>query len=68
VRFDAGELTGERPFETDADALMPGVADDEAAAADRAAADVAFKPNCLGIQTSIHEHPADARVPSQIQA
>jgi hypothetical protein len=47
---------------------MPGVAADEAAAADRAAVDVAFKPNCLGIQVSIHEHPADAGVSSQIQA
>ena len=33
---------------------------DEPATAERAAADVAFKPNCLGIHPSIYEHPADA--------
>jgi hypothetical protein len=55
-------------FEADADALMPGVAVDDAADADRAAVDIAFKPNCLGIQTSIHKHPADAGYGPQIQA
>ena len=66
--FETGELAGERVFEADADALRPDVAVDDAADADRAAADTAFKPNCLGIQTSIHEHPADAGCPPLIQA
>jgi len=66
--FDAGELPGERLFDSGTDALRFGVADDDATDADRAAADVAFKPNCLGIQTSIHEHPADAGCRPQIQA
>jgi hypothetical protein len=65
--FDAGELAGEL-FEADTDTLMPDVAVDDAADADRAAADIAFKPNCLGIQTSINEHPADAGCPPLIQA
>ena len=65
--FGAGEFAGEL-FEADIDALMPDVAVDDAADAVRAAADIAFKPNCLGIQTSIHEHPADAGCPPLIQA
>ena len=36
------------------------MADDDATAAAPAAADVALKPNCLAIQTSINEHLADA--------
>jgi len=45
-------------FDADTDSLRSRVADDDATAA--AAADVAFKPNCLAIQTSINEHLADA--------
>jgi hypothetical protein len=60
--FDAAELPGERLFNADADSFRPGVARDDAADAGRAADDVAFKPNCLGIQASIHEHPARRRV------
>jgi hypothetical protein len=58
--FDAAELPGERLCNVGADSFRPGVARDDAADAGRAADDVAFKPNCLGIQASIHEHPADA--------
>lgn len=65
--FDAGGLAGEL-FEADTDTLMPDVTVDDAADTDRAAADIAFKPNCLGIQTSINEHPADAGCPPLIQA
>ena len=36
------------------------MADDDASAADPAAADVAFKPNCLAIQTSTNKHLTDA--------
>lgn len=66
--FKAAELAGERLFNADADSFRPGVARDDAADAGRAADDVAFKPNCLGIQTSINEHPADAECRPQIQA
>ena len=56
--FDAGEPTGAKLFDADTDSLRSRVADDDATAA--AAADVAFKPNCLAIQTSINEHLAGA--------
>jgi hypothetical protein len=65
--FDAAELPGERPFNAAADSFRPGAARDDAADAGRAADDVAFKPNCLGIQASIHEHPADAGCSPQVQ-
>jgi hypothetical protein len=70
--FDAAELSGaelpgERPFNAGADSFRPGVARDDAADAGRAADDVAFKPNCLGIQASIHEHPADAGCSPRVQ-
>ncbi|MEH2557715.1 hypothetical protein V1286_005244 [Bradyrhizobium algeriense] len=70
--FDAAELPGaelpgERFFNADAGSFRPGVARDDPADAGRAADDVAFKPNCLGIQASIHEHPADAECRSQVQ-
>jgi hypothetical protein len=51
--FDAAELPGERLFNAGADSFRPGAARDDAADAGRAADDVAFKPNCLGIQASI---------------
>lgn len=47
-------------FDANSDPLKCRVADDDATAADPAAADVAFKPNCLAILTSINEHLADA--------
>lgn len=65
--FDAAELPGERPFNAGADSFRPGVARDDTADAGRAADDVAFKPNCLGIQASIHEHAADAGCRPQVQ-
>ena len=55
--FDAAELPVERLFNAGADSFRPGVARDDAADAVRAADDVAFRPNCLGIQASIHDHP-----------
>jgi hypothetical protein len=64
---DAAELPGERLFNAGADSFRPGIARDDAADAGRAADDVAFKPNCLGIQASIHEHPADAGCGPQVQ-
>jgi len=65
--FDAAELPGGRLFNSDTDSFRPGVARDDTADAGRAADDVAFKPNCLGIQASIHEHPADAGCSPQVQ-
>ena len=65
--FEAAELPGERLFSADADSFRPGVARDDAADAGRAADDVAFKPNCLGIQASLHEHAADAGCSPQVQ-
>jgi hypothetical protein len=47
-------------FDADTDPVRSSVADDDAPAEVCAAADVAFKPNCLAIKTSINEHPADA--------
>lgn len=52
-RFDAAELSGEWLFDADADAIQSGEALDDPVNADRSAADVAFKPKCLGIETSI---------------
>ena len=68
AELPGAELPGERLFNADADSFRPGVALDDAMDADRAADDVAFKPNCLGIQASTHEHSADSRVQSQVQA
>ncbi|MEH2610739.1 hypothetical protein [Bradyrhizobium sp. AZCC 1693] len=60
--FDAAELPGEGLFNSDTDSFRPGVARDDAADAGRAADDVAFKPNCLGIQASIQSTPCGRRV------
>src|SRR5437660_7107845 len=60
AELPGAELPGERLFNAGADSFRPGVARDDAADAGRAADAVAFRPNCLGIQASIHEHPADA--------
>lgn len=65
--FDAAELPGARLFNADSDSFRLGVAWDDAADAGRAADDVAFKPNCLGIQASINEHPADAGCRPHVQ-
>ena len=51
---DAGELARERLFDADPDAIGSGVTIDDAADADGAAANVAFKPKCLGIQSVLH--------------
>lgn len=61
---DADAFTGERTFDTGTDPLRCAGAEDDAAEADGAAADIAFKPNCLAMQTSIGEHPVRRRVPS----
>jgi len=67
--LDAGELARERLVDADADAVGSGVAIDDAADADGAAGNVAFKPKCLGIPSSIREHSANAerlpQVPSE---
>ena len=52
--LDAGERAGERLFDADTDAVGSGVAIDDAADADGAAANVAFKPKCLGIPSVLH--------------
>jgi hypothetical protein len=61
---DADALAGERTFEPETDPLRCAGADDDATEADGAAADIAFKPNCLAMQTSIDEHPVRRRVSS----
>jgi len=52
--LDAGELARARLFDVGAGAVGSGVAIDDAADADGAAANVAFKPKCLGIQSVLH--------------
>ncbi|MFC7701927.1 hypothetical protein ACFQX9_35310 [Bradyrhizobium sp. GCM10028915] len=44
--FDAGELSGERFFDTDADAVRPGKSLDDLVNADRSAAGVACHSAC----------------------
>jgi hypothetical protein len=45
--------------------LNSSIAGGDAAEADGAAVDIAFKPNCLGMQTSIDGHPVRRRASSQ---
>lgn len=66
--FNAGELSGERFFDANTDAIRTGKPLHDTVDADRATADVAFKPNCLGIQASIQEYTGDAEIRPQIQA
>jgi hypothetical protein len=54
-------------FDSDTDPLRSRVADDDATVAAPAAVDVAFKPNCLAIQTSINEHLAGGRSESKLR-
>ncbi|MCK1287081.1 hypothetical protein IVB41_24525 [Bradyrhizobium sp. 44] len=61
--FDAAELSGEWLFDADAEAIRSGEALDDPVNADRATSDVAFKPKCLGIETSIKIHPANELLP-----
>jgi hypothetical protein len=63
--FDAGER--ERLLNANIDAIRPRVPLDDPSDAERAAADVAFKPNCLGIQTSIQEHSTNAESGPKVQ-
>lgn len=57
-------FAGNRPFDAEADPLSRGVADGDATEAAGAAAGVAFRPNCLGMQTSIVAPPVRRRVSS----
>jgi len=66
--LDAAELSGERFFDADADAIRSGEALDDPVNADRSAADVTFKPKCLGIEISIQIHPTNAERCAEIQA
>lgn len=61
-RFDTGELSREWLFDADAEAVRSSEALDGPVNANRATSDVAFKPKCLGIETSIKRHPAKRRV------
>jgi hypothetical protein len=65
---DAGELARARLFDAGAAAVGSGAAIDDAADADGAAGNVAFKPKCLGIPSSIREHSASAERPPQVQS
>jgi hypothetical protein len=60
-RLDDGELAGKRMLDAVTGPLSSGTAGDDAAEADVAADDIAFKPNCLGMQTSIDVHPVRLR-------
>jgi hypothetical protein len=51
--FGAGEIARERIFDANTEASRPAVPFDDAGVSDRAAADVALKPKCLGIYLSI---------------
>ena len=64
--LNAGELARARLVDADAAAVGSGVAIDDAADADGAAGNVAFKPKCLGIPSSIREHSANAERPPQV--
>jgi hypothetical protein len=66
--FDAGELSREWLFNIDADAIRSGMAFDDVADPDGAASDVAFKPKCLGIYSSIYINFATAKRSPQVQA
>src|SRR6478609_2033451 len=66
--FDAGELSGEWLFDADADAVRSGEAFANPGDADHTASDVCFKPNCLGIDFSVSEHPCNAKRRPEIQA
>ena len=58
--FDAGELTEARFFDADADAVRCCKSLDDPVNVDRPAGDVAFKPKCLGIESSIRIYTACA--------
>ena len=66
--FDAGELSGERLFDAHSQIIHIGEPLDDTVDADRAAADVTFKPNCRGIKTSIREYSGSAEIRPKIQA
>ncbi|GAB7001538.1 MAG: hypothetical protein ACI9P3_005594 [Bradyrhizobium sp.] len=51
--FDAGALAAARFFDPAADAVRACKSLDDPVNADRPAADVTFKPKCLGIESSI---------------
>lgn len=55
VNFDVGRRAGERRVDAGTDAVRPVVALDDVVDAGRV--DVAFKPKCLGIDTSSHMQP-----------
>lgn len=67
-RFDTGELFREWLFDGDAEAVRSSEALDGPVNANRATSDADFKPKCLGIETSIKRHPANAECRSQVQA
>lgn len=66
--FDTGEPAGSLPFEADADAVRSCKSLDDPVNADRPAADVGFKPKCLGIASSIQIHVARAVRRPQVQS
>lgn len=62
--FDAGALAAARFFDPAADAVRACKSLDDPVNADRPAADVTFKPKCLGIESSIQIFAAHAECPS----
>jgi hypothetical protein len=57
---DSGEGFGERPVNTAVGAAKAGVGSDTLIDPARSASDVAFKPKCLGIHSSMSEYRFDA--------
>ena len=66
--FDAGEISGTCFFAADADAVRCCKSLDDPVNADRPAADIAFKPKCLGIESSIRILLAHAVCRPQVQS
>jgi hypothetical protein len=62
---DTSEFAGKRMLDGETGPLNSSIAGGDAAEADGAAVDIAFKPNCLGMQTSIDGHPVRRRASSQ---
>ncbi|MHC2438813.1 hypothetical protein ACVMB0_006188 [Bradyrhizobium sp. USDA 4451] len=68
VCFDAGATSGTRFFDAAADAVRCCKSPDDPVNADRPAVDVAFKPKCLGIESSIQLLVAHAVRRPQVQS
>ncbi|MTV12213.1 MULTISPECIES: hypothetical protein [Bradyrhizobium] len=66
--FDAAELSGACFFDAEAEAVRCCKSLDDPVNAERPAADVVFKPKCLGIASSIQIHVVHAVRRPQVQS